>query len=104
MNLGWLTLKERQDYLTLGNCKSLNSLAPNYQSDVSDVHERTTRQSQNSDLYLCNVRTSYMKNHCNIMVLTCGINYLLTFVILITFKSLKYNIKIGSNLFDQVNE
>ena len=64
MNLGWLTVKERRDYLTLVTVyKSLNSLAPNYQSDlftyVSDVHERTTRQSKNSDLYLCNVRTSY---------------------------------------------
>ena len=66
MNLGWLTVKERRDYLTLVIVyKSLNSLAPNYQSDlftyVSDVHERTTRQSQNSDLYLSNVRTSYVK-------------------------------------------
>ena len=88
MNLGRLTVKERRDYLTLVIVyKSLNSLALNYQSDlftyVSDVHERTThtRQSQNSDLY----EPPILKNHCNIMVLTCGINYLFTFVILITF-------------------
>ena len=46
MNLGWLTVKESRDYLTLVIVyKSLNSLALNYQSDlftyVSDVHERT---------------------------------------------------------------
>jgi hypothetical protein len=66
LTMGWLTLEERRDYLTLITVyKSLNNIGPYFLSDmftyISDIHSRPTRQSEHGDLYIPQVRTNYMK-------------------------------------------
>jgi hypothetical protein len=66
LNSPWLTVEERRDYLTLLTVyKALNNLGPYALSDmftyVSDIHDRVTRQADNDDLYISQVRTNYMK-------------------------------------------
>ena len=62
--LGWLTVSERKDYLTLITIyKCINNLAPHYLIDmfnyVTDIHGRLTRQSSAGDLYIHFARTVY---------------------------------------------
>ena len=105
--LGWLTVSERKDYLTLITIyKCINNLAPHYLIDmfnyVSDIHGRLTRLTSHlQEIFIFNLLVLFTnKDHYNITVLSYGIPYLIVCEMLILLKLLKLYVNHGCFLND----